>query len=736
MAENTSETITAAEYITSQLELEHEAREVLPYSFDTCTYLQGPLRQPIYSCKTHHQPNGLGAAVCYSCSISCHSECELVELFTKRNVQCDCGTTRTPGFACTLRKTRDDIPGEENVYCHNYDGRFCDCDQLYDVGKESGTMYQCLLGDVCNEDWYHDGCIVGIKKGEENRKENASESSKPKGIIGTVLDSAKKAAEKVGQSEASGPVVEATTVSNVLGSAQQAAEKVGQSETPGAVLDKDITMENVMESAEQAANKVSQSEAPGAIVDAKNITMDKVLDSAKEAVEQVGQSEAPGAVLDAKNITVDKVVESAKTAAEKVVQSEAPGDVLMEDALPEKVQTFVENVQEMAGDIVDNIQEKAGDIVDNIQERAGEAAEKVSDILTTAGQAAERVIQSEAPTDLPTTSSSKDSEQKTESIVTDIQQKAEKAADDLEQVEEEEEVDPRLAILPSDEEFESYICWKCIEANPWLKHYSGRPGFLPAVPHDEGSLAVTALVQANAEEAVKTEESRGIKRKSPDSEEVQPEKRVKQEDTDTAVSTSHKTTTTVLLELDPSTSEPAEVVGRRTIAEDKTTTVETTTTTTTTTEPKTCLLPSTPPPPQPISLFLKDDFRQHLCQCPSCTKLYEKHPILTTDIPSYSPPLSRASTPSIHSSSGSLLERGEKALNTMDRVKAIEGVMAYNSLRDKVKEFLKPFAESGKEVGAEDVKAYFEALRGDAKAGRDDGGEGEAGDGRQEQSGY
>lgn len=48
--------------------------------------------------------------------------------------------------------------------------------------------------------------------------------------------------------------------------------------------------------------------------------------------------------------------------------------------------------------------------------------------------------------------------------------------------------------------------------------------------------------------------------------------------------------------------------------------------------------------------------------------------------------------------------------------------MVYNHLRDKVKIFLKPFAESGEPVGAEDIKAYFEKLRGDAEAIRNAGG--------------
>ena len=41
--------------------------------------------------------------------------------------------------------------------------------------------------------------------------------------------------------------------------------------------------------------------------------------------------------------------------------------------------------------------------------------------------------------------------------------------------------------------------------------------------------------------------------------------------------------------------------------------------------------------------------------------------------------------------------------------------MVYNDLKEKVKAFLTPFAETGQPVGAEDVKEYFAKLRGDAE---------------------
>ncbi|KAL4944526.1 hypothetical protein BDV06DRAFT_220258, partial [Aspergillus oleicola] len=114
----------------------------------------------------------------------------------------------------------------------------------------------------------------------------------------------------------------------------------------------------------------------------------------------------------------------------------------------------------------------------------------------------------------------------------------------------------------------------------------------------------------------------------------------------------------------------------------------------------------------------------------------------------YEPPLSENGDGAPGSTgTGSIYDRGEAALSNIDRVRAIEGAMVYNHLRDKVKDFLRPFAESGQAVGADDIKAYFEKLRGDeghirdakgkadAEGGGDDQNGDENADGRREQSG-
>ncbi|KAJ5288967.1 hypothetical protein N7478_001997 [Penicillium angulare] len=187
---------TAKDFLEDQLRLEADAREALPYSFDSCTYELGPLRQILFACLTCNPPPGneneeyKTAAVCYSCSIACHGEHTLVELFNKRDFICDCGTTRMPATSpCTLREdlktNQKGVHSQEaakgNKYNQNFQNRFCGCSEKYDPNQEKGIMFQCMgLGSVesggCGEDWWHPECLIGLprdwyKKMESEKKQ-------------------------------------------------------------------------------------------------------------------------------------------------------------------------------------------------------------------------------------------------------------------------------------------------------------------------------------------------------------------------------------------------------------------------------------------------------------------------------------------------------------------------------------------------------------------------------------
>lgn len=109
----------------------------------------------MYACQTC-TPAGSGriAGVCYSCSISCHADHELLELFTKRDFICDCGNAAFAGFKCKLEPDKA-ASNPSNVYSHNFVNRYCRCDKPYDPNSEDDVMHQCA---AC-EDWFHTRCL-------------------------------------------------------------------------------------------------------------------------------------------------------------------------------------------------------------------------------------------------------------------------------------------------------------------------------------------------------------------------------------------------------------------------------------------------------------------------------------------------------------------------------------------------------------------------------------------------
>ena len=150
------ETVTAADFVRQQLDLEYEARQVLPYSPGECTYSKGPMRQRVYWCRTCADKDNEPAGICYSCSIQCHGSHDLLEMFQKRDFRCDCPTSRL-SQKCALNRSTF-APNESNLYNHNFKGEFCQCNDQYNPETEESMMLQCI---VC-EDWLHDRCVAGV----------------------------------------------------------------------------------------------------------------------------------------------------------------------------------------------------------------------------------------------------------------------------------------------------------------------------------------------------------------------------------------------------------------------------------------------------------------------------------------------------------------------------------------------------------------------------------------------
>jgi len=130
-----------------------------------CTYDKGYIDQPVYACKTciDLTPTKEPFGMCYGCSMSCHVTHDVYELFKKRAFKCDCGTSKSNGVKCEIQQTtvvqennktidKKEITNTLNKYDHNFNGKYCYCDSLYDYQED---MILCI---VC-QDWFHEQCI-------------------------------------------------------------------------------------------------------------------------------------------------------------------------------------------------------------------------------------------------------------------------------------------------------------------------------------------------------------------------------------------------------------------------------------------------------------------------------------------------------------------------------------------------------------------------------------------------
>ncbi|KAF8066739.1 hypothetical protein FPV67DRAFT_1204345 [Lyophyllum atratum] len=107
-------------------------------------------------------------------------------------------------------------------------------------------------------------------------------------------------------------------------------------------------------------------------------------------------------------------------------------------------------------------------------------------------------------------------------------------------------------------------------------------------------------------------------------------------------------------------------------------------------------------------LFLSEDFRDRWCRCASCLPPLEANRYLLEEEETYEPPEDP-------DSGLSLEELGMRALERLPRDRAIDGIRAFNGMRDDLVKYLRPFAQEGKVVNETDVREFFASLTEAAK---------------------
>lgn len=84
------------------------------------------------------------SGICLACSLNCHDKHELIELYTKRNFQCDCGI-KAGSVACQLDHNKTRL--ETNQYNQNFKGLYCKCQRPYPdyENPTNDEMIQCVV---------------------------------------------------------------------------------------------------------------------------------------------------------------------------------------------------------------------------------------------------------------------------------------------------------------------------------------------------------------------------------------------------------------------------------------------------------------------------------------------------------------------------------------------------------------------------------------------------------------
>ena len=205
--------------------------------------------------------------------------------------------------------------------------------------------------------------------------------------------------------------------------------------------------------------------------------------------------------------------------------------------------------------------------------------------------------------------------------------------------------------FPQEEDFETFICYKCVNANPWVRRYAGSAGFLPAVYNGDGHHKA-APEDAKHTVDEKPAETNGEGKLASIAE----------------VPSSGATSTPQLEDTPiPTMKRKAEDTGHDLLSsstDSKKVKIEAN---------NACHYETLDEPASgQLSLFLREGFRDHMCRCPKCYPVISKHRQLLEEEESYEPPLSEDGEDGHRSAgTGSLLDRGEAALSNVDRVRAI-----------------------------------------------------------------
>lgn len=634
-------------------------------------YFQGYIkRQALYACLTccsdaKFDPSKR-AAVCLACSLTCHDNHELVELYTKRNFRCDCGNPKFNSHPCQFTPDKTSL-NEDNKYNQNFSGLYCVCHKPYPdpEAPEEDEMIQCIICEdwlhsehleadvppndqyaemickLCMEqnDFLHDYTCYAINS-VENTEENISVTDINVNVNGTDENNLKKDVNK----DDSKNEIDAASDSNIC-------DKTG--------IEPNVNLED--------------SEANTEEVDKENITMEK-----SEAKEMIVDESTD--VKIANDINTDD--EKNKDADEKAVNNndEYTGSNDLVDEVNNKEPNFSENPENMKDQSLQETSDvNKEDTEDSLTDKNEEATEKSTE---------ENINKNDSNNDDKKVDETDTIGIKNISVTEDDHSNKDPCNIN------ENNITNRDNENENKEESEISIENKMDESEATTQNKE----------NDESEI--------NEENNIDNESETNINEKKDETEihidnkEVSEICEKKDEQNGESESKSEKTTETESLnETETKLNE-----NKRKLSTEEELVDEVAK------KPKLedlkCQRPRGSKKIFKGATFWDSNFRQKLCTCAECIIMYKDLSVMfLIDPEDTAIAYETLGKEMVDGSNASQYEKGLQALSSLDRVQQINALTEYNKMRDKLLDFLKSFKERKEIVKEEDIKAFFAGMK-------------------------
>ncbi|TFY54048.1 hypothetical protein EVJ58_g9091 [Rhodofomes roseus] len=234
-----------------------------------------------------------------------------------------------------------------------------------------------------------------------------------------------------------------------------------------------------------------------------------------------------------------------------------------------------------------------------------------------------------------------------------------------------------LALITADD-YDSFVCGACVRGIPTLRQYAGTPGALMVVRDAPGQPWKIIGREESTDGSATVEVTEGTETEESDV----GEKRARSADEEEVPSAKRPRVSTEPLASPPCLAPPANPVAQKTLDS------------------------SSSEDLGAGDVFLTEGWRERWCKCESrtwkCLPSLQARQYLLEEEETYEPPEDP-------DSGLSLEELGLRALQHLPRERAIEGIRAFNEMRDDLMKHLRPFAQEGKEVAEADIRAFFDA---------------------------